>query len=349
MKSKAAILTKFNSPLVVDEVEIPKLKCGQVLVRVWASTICGAQIGEITGAKGPDRYLPHLLGHEGGGVVCEVGEGVNTVASNDHVVLHWREGSGIEADTPIYKWGSRKVGGGRVTTFSEFSVVSENRVTKIPNDISFHIASLFGCAVTTAFGLVNNEAKLKIGQSIAVAGCGGVGLNVIQGASLVSAYPIIGIDLNVEKLNLAGKLGATHFIRADEYPVWLTNISDIVQEKGIDVFVDCTGDVGTINMGYQITKPEGRMILVGQPRVNVPFIFSDARQHYCGKTLLDSQGGLTDPSIDIPNYLKLYKIGKLRMEEIITSRYALDEINVAVDKVMKGKEIGRCMITMQDC
>lgn len=203
MKIKAAILETLNSPLVLDDIEIPDLECGQVLVQVHSSGICGAQLNEIAGVKGEDKFLPHLLGHEGGGVVIEVGPGVTQVQVGNHVVLHWRKGAGIHAKPAKYKWGDRVVNSGWVTTFSEYTVVSENRVTPISRDIPFEIAALMGCAVTTALGLINNLAQLKIGQSIAIFGCGGVGLNVVQGAAMVSADPIIAIDIYDHKLEMA--------------------------------------------------------------------------------------------------------------------------------------------------
>ena len=184
MKFRAAILQKHDAPLAIDEIESLPLECGQVLVEIHRSGICGAQLNEIAGAKGPDRFLPHLLGHEGGGVVVEIGPGVTCVRPGDHVVLHWRKGAGIHAQPAKYRRGQQQINSGWVTTFSQYSVVSENRLTPIPKDIPFEIAALMGCAVTTALGLINNLARLKIGQSIAVFGCGGVGLNVVQGAEI---------------------------------------------------------------------------------------------------------------------------------------------------------------------
>ena len=187
MKTRAAILVESNKPLVVDEIELPSLGVGQVLVKIGVSGICGAQLGEIAAVKGPDKFLPHLLGHEGGGVVEAVGPGVTHLKLGDHVCLHWRKGTGIHAQPAKYMWNGRTVNSGWVTTFSDYSIVSENRVTPIPKETNFEIAALMGCAVTTALGLINNDAKVKIGQSVAVFGCGGVGLNVVQAASMVSA------------------------------------------------------------------------------------------------------------------------------------------------------------------
>jgi S-(hydroxymethyl)glutathione dehydrogenase/alcohol dehydrogenase len=161
---KAAILVESKQALIVDDIALPdNIEFGQVLVDVHYSGICGAQINEIDAVKGPDRFLPHLLGHEGSGVVKEVGLGVSTVKVGDHVVLHWRPSAGIQSRTPNYHWDNKSINAGWVTTFNQQAVVSENRLTVIPNDFDMKIAPLFGCAVTTALGVVNNDAQLKIG------------------------------------------------------------------------------------------------------------------------------------------------------------------------------------------
>src|SRR3989344_4808554 len=192
---KAAILVKQKEPLVIDEVILPSdLKYGQVLVKICYSGICGSQIGEIDGVKGPDKFLPHLLGHEGSGIVEKCGEGVTIVKPQDHVVLHWMKGNGIQSATPEYKWKNKEINAGWVTTFNEYDIVSENRITPIPNDFDLKMAPLYGCAITTAFGVIHNNANLKTGESIVIFGSGGVGTAVALMASMVSAYPIITID-----------------------------------------------------------------------------------------------------------------------------------------------------------
>src|SRR3990167_7385379 len=203
-KIKAAILVAQRAPLEVVELDLPEeLSFGQVLVKVHYSGICGAQINEIEGAKGPDKFLPHLLGHEGSGTVVAAGRGVTRVKPGDHVVMHWRQADGVQAETPSYSWNGRKVNAGWVTTFNNYAIVSENRITPIPHDFDLRLAPLLGCAVTTAIGVVNNDAHVKIGQSVVVFGVGGVGLNIIQAAAMVSANPIIGIDLFDKKLEMA--------------------------------------------------------------------------------------------------------------------------------------------------
>src|SRR5262249_18906328 len=171
LRMKAAILVETNRPLVVADIELPEsLSFGQVLVHVHYSGICGAQINEIEGAKGPDKFLPHLLGHEGSGTVVDIGPGVRTVKKGDRVVMHWRPSAGLQSETPTYRWNGTQVNAGWVTTFNDRAVVSENRVTAIPDDVDLRIAPLFGCAVTTAMGVVNRDAAVQIGQSVVVFG-----------------------------------------------------------------------------------------------------------------------------------------------------------------------------------
>ena len=343
MKIKAAILETLQAPLVLDEIEVPALECGQVLVQVHCSGICGAQLGEIAGAKGPDKFLPHLLGHEGGGVVLEIGPGVTHIRKGDHVVMHWRKGAGIQASTPKYAWGSRSVNSGWVTTFNECAIISENRLTPIPKDVPLDIATLLGCAVTTALGLINNLAQLKIGQSLAVFGCGGVGLNVVQGAAMVSADPIIAIDIYDHKLALAREFGATHTINSTKADV-REEVRKIVGAAGVDVFVENTGLVKLIEQAYELTSSKGKTILVGVPKHDEDITIHSLPLHF-GKVLTGCEGGGADPTVDIPRYIKLYQNGKLDLDRLITHRLSFDEINVALDKVRAG-EVGRCVLSM---
>lgn len=345
--SKAAILETIGEPLVVDEIEMSSLMCGQVLVRVYATSICGTQLGEIQGYRGEDKYLPHLLGHEGGGVVVEIGPGVTQVKVGDRVVMHWRKGAGIESAYPKYRWGDKVVGGGLVTTFNRHAVVSENRLTPIDNDIPFDIAALMGCAVTTGLGIVNREAKLRTGESIAVLGCGGVGLNVIQGAAMVSAYPIIAIDIHETKLDMAKKFGATYLINSNENYI-LDKVRKLVGSRDVDVFVECTGQPYSIEMAYKLTAKGGRTIMAGVPEFNRDVTFPSIQKNFLdAKILMSSQGGLTNPTIDIPRYLRLYKEGILKLDNMITHRFPLDKINDGLDIVRSGLA-GRCIIEMED-
>jgi S-(hydroxymethyl)glutathione dehydrogenase/alcohol dehydrogenase len=343
LKFRAAVLEKLAAPLVLDEIESQPLECGQVLVQVHRSGICGAQLNEIAGTKGADNFLPHLLGHEGGGVVVETGPGVTTVRAGDHVVLHWRKGPGIQARPAKYRRGQQVVNSGWVTTFSEYSVVSENRLTPIPKDVPFEIAALMGCAVTTALGLINNLAEVKIGQSVAVLGCGGVGLNVVQGAAMVAADPIIAIDLYDAKLAMAAQFGATHTINSARGDL-AAEVRKIVGPQGVDVFVENTGNVRLIEQAYALTAARGRTICVGVPRHDQDITIHSLPLHH-GKVLTGCEGGDTDPAADIPRYLRLYQKGKLNLDAVITHRYPFAEINTALDAV-RGGEVGRAVLAM---
>lgn len=341
---QAAILVGLRQDLVVDEVELPKaLEAGQVLVRVHCSGICGSQIGEIDGAKGEDRFLPHLLGHEGAGTVMSVGPGVRHAKSGDKVVLHWRKGAGIEAAPPKYRWRGADLNAGWVTTFNEYAIVSENRVTPVPADLDDEIAALFGCAVTTGFGVVTNNARLSIGESVVVFGAGGIGLNIVQAAALVTAHPIVAVDLHDPKLELARKLGATHLINASR-----ANARDEIRRicpGGVDVFIDNTGNPDVIAMGYELTKPAGRVVLVGVPAKGRNVSLYSLPLHF-GKELRGSHGGDAVPNVDIPRYESLLRAGRIRLKELVTERFELGEINTAIARMRDGRLAGRCMIRM---
>ena len=341
---KAAILVEQKKPLVIDDVSLPsELGYGQVLVKVVCSGICGSQIGEIDGVKGPDKYLPHLLGHEGGGIVSDMGPGVRKVKKGDHVVLHWRKGAGIEAPLPDYKWDEKKLNAGWITTFNEYAVVSENRITPIDKDIDFEIAALMGCAVTTGLGVITNDVKLKIGESVAIFGVGGVGLNMIQGARLVSSCPIIAVDIYDYKLRLAEKFGATHIINSSKSDVE-KDIYKIVGRSGVDATIDNTGNVNVINQAYKVTSDTGRTVLVGVPPIGKKISIYSLPLHF-EKKIYGSHGGSANPSVDIPKYLNLYRKGILKLKGLITDYFCLDEINKAVDGIKKG-DIIKCIIRM---
>lgn len=342
---KAAILVEQKKPLVIDEVELPAdLSCGQVLVKVAYSGICGSQLGEIDGAKGPDAYLPHLLGHEASGHVIATAPGVKKVKTGDHVVLHWMKGSGIEADPPAYSWQGRRVNAGWITTFNEYAIVAENRLTPIPEEVDGRIAALFGCAVTTGLGVVINNAQVKPGESVVVLGAGGVGLNVIQGAALVSAWPIIGIDLHDNRLALAREMGATHVLNAGACNL-REEIRKIAGAAGVDVVVDNTGIPAMIELAYELTGPKGRVVLVGVPKKGNTVSIYSLPLHF-GKVLTGSHGGETNPTEDIPRYLRMLDAGKLSLERLITNDFPLERINDAIAMMRSGEMAGRCMVRM---
>lgn len=321
-----------------------QLSFGQVMVKVHSSGICGAQINEIEGVKGPDKFLPHLLGHEGSGTVRDVGPGVKTVKKGDHVVMHWRPGDGLQSETPAYQWNGEKVNAGRVTTFNECAIVSESRITAIPKDFDLKLAALFGCAVTTAMGVINNDAHVKIGQSVVVFGVGGVGLAIVQAAAMVSAHPIIGIDLYDSKLEMAKRFGATHCFNFNNTPDLRVEILKIVGQDGADVIIDTTGNAEVIELAYELTHPDGKTILVGVPRKGDKISIYTLPLHF-KKVLKGSHGGSAEPHIEIPRYIRLYQAGKMRLDGLITHEFSLTDINKAIE-VLRSGEAGRCVISM---
>ena len=344
-KIKAAILVEQRKSLVIAEIDTPsELAPGQVFVKIHSSGICGSQLGEIDGAKGEDKFLPHLLGHEASGTVIKTGPGVKHVKPGQKVVLHWRKGAGIEAELPKYNWDGKTVNSGWITTFSDYTIVSENRLTVIPDNSDMAVAALFGCAVTTGFGVIENNAKLRIGESVIVFGAGGIGLNVIQAAAMVSAYPIIAVDVFDNRLALAKEMGATHVINSKTANAEEA-IVRIMQNVKVDVFIDNTGAPAIIQLGYGLTKPQGRVILVGVPKAGNNINIFSLPLHF-GKVLTGSHGGNCQPNEDIPRLFNLFNQDKLKLKELITNTYKLDEINTAIDSMRNGTIKGRCMIKM---
>jgi S-(hydroxymethyl)glutathione dehydrogenase/alcohol dehydrogenase len=342
-KGRAAILARSRQPLVVDEIAMPdELDAGQVLVKVLYTTICGAQINEIDALKGVDRFLPHLLGHEASAEVIEIGPGVTNVKPGDTVVLHWRPSRGIQSRTPAYGWRGEKLNAGWVTTFNQYAVISENRMTVIPADFDLKTAPLLGCAVTTAAGVVNNDAHLKIGESVAIFGVGGVGLNLVQFAALAGGHPIVAVDLLDHKLEMARARGATHIINSAKMKD--TEIADAIREivgkDGPDKVLETTGVKSVIENAYELAHKDGTCVLIGVPHEKVTI--NTLRVHF-NMILTGSEGGSSKPDIDIPRIIRLVKAGRLSFDGIITDEFALDDINPAFDLVRSGKA-GRVLI-----
>jgi S-(hydroxymethyl)glutathione dehydrogenase/alcohol dehydrogenase len=332
--AKAAILAQSRQPLVVDEIALPdELGVGQVLVKVLYSTICGAQLNEIAAAKGPDKFLPHLLGHEASARVLEIGPGVSTVKEGDTVVLHWRPSRGIQCQPPAYTWRGAKLNAGWVTTFNDYAVISENRMTVIAPDYDLRNAPLLGCAVTTAAGVINNDARVKIGESVVTFGVGGVGLNVVQFAQLAGAYPIVAVDLVDAKLAMANERGATHCINSKGAGDLDGEIRKIVGQQGPDKVIETTGVKSVIELAYNLTHADGTCVLVGVPNEKVTIYTLPI--HF-NKVLTGSHGGEAVPQIDIPRLIRLNRAGRLSFDGIITHEFTLDHINDALDLVRSG-------------
>ena len=336
MRFKAALLQEINQPPTIHEVETTELKYGQVLVRNIVSGLCGAQLQEMRGHKGNEKFLPHMMGHEGCGVVEQVGEAVSTVKKGDKVVLHWRKGTGIESPFPQYIYEDKKISSGKVTTISEYSIVSENRLTVVPDDADPYICALLGCGMSTAFGVINNDAKVKFGESVLILGCGGVGINLIQGAVLASACPITVVDVNDKKKNLALSVGATTFV---------SNGVGELTGQSFDVIIDTTGNPQVIEKTALLLGDGGRYIFVGQPPPESEVrLLSPAKMWTPnGRVFKVSQGGNTSPDLDIPRYIKMYEAGIFAIDKIITHKFSLDQTEEAFGVMLNG-EAGRVMI-----
>lgn len=341
-KMKAAVLYETNKPLVIENLKVPEPEFGQVLVKVYFSGICHKQMEEIQGYRGPDPYLPHLLGHEGAGVVEAIGPGVTNVAPGDHVVLSWIKGAGINSRTPTYYKGEQPINAGWITTFNEYAVVSENRVTAISKDMPLDKATLLGCAVATGVGVVINQARVMPGSTVAVFGVGGIGLNVVQGAALVNADRIIAVDIVDAKLEMAKEFGATHTINAvKQNPV--QQIIELTGNTGVDYAFETIGKIETMEQAYESAQKYGGYVnIVGVPPYGGK-ISVDAYHLHDGKCLVGTSGGKTWKEKDFPKYIELYFAGKLKLDELITHRFGLDEINDAFLAMEKG-ELGRAIV-----
>jgi len=327
---RAVVLRELNSLLQVADVELGELKYGQVLVKNIVSGICGSQLHEIKGNKGNKKFLPHLLGHEGYGIVQEVGDGVTTVRVGDNVIMHWRPGLGIESDFPSYVYNGKAMSSGKVTTLSEFSIVSENRITKVPENTDPEFGALLGCGLSTSLGVVENEAQVSIGQEVLVIGCGGVGLNIIQAVLFAGGIPT-GLDINKNKMSLVNSLGVNFITEFDRK--W-------------DVIIDTTGRPNVINKAFSSLNGGGRLILVGQPDPDEKIYLDDGLSFFdgSGKMIKASQGGGFIPERDIPRYLK--KNSSFNMN-VVTHRFNLDDVNKAFDLLQNGTA-GRIMIRMHN-
>jgi len=344
MKSPAAILVEQRKPLVIDEVTVPTPGFGQVLVEIAVSRICGSQLGEIDGVKGPDKFLPHLLGHEAGGKVLEVGPEVRHVKPGDRVVLHWRPGRGIESRAPDYQWSGGKLNAGLVTTFNRLAVVSENRATVVPSDTDYEVCALLADTLTTGFGVINNDARVRIGESVVIVGCGGIGLGVVLGAKLAGAHPIIAVDLHGHKLDKAQEYGATDVINASR-----ADFSEVVTKilgGKADVVVDGTGNPAVLEKAIGLVGPAGRCIGVGVMAHDRKLSLNTLPLHF-GKVLAGSHGGSSQPADDIPRYLRMLRNGRFDVKGFVSHRISLADINDAIAKMRSG-EVIHCMIHFEE-
>jgi S-(hydroxymethyl)glutathione dehydrogenase/alcohol dehydrogenase len=343
MKTTAAVLTEINKPLQIEELTILPLKKGQVLVEVAYSGICHSQLNEIHGLKGEDKFLPHTLGHEGSGIVVEIGPDVTKVNPGDHVVLTWIKGSGH--DVPSTKY-SRKdgsiVNSGAISTFMTHAVISENRLVPITKEMPLKESAILGCAIPTGAGIVLNTAHVQPGQSVAVFGCGGIGLSVILAAKMVGAVMIIAIDIRERKLTQAKKIGATHIIDASRQTVF-DAIHSITGGQGVDFAIEAAGNRMTMEAAFKSVKDKGGLCVLAGNLPTGQNISIDPFDLIKGKRIIGTWGGETDPDQEIVNYVRYFLSGKLNLDLFTSDIAKLNDINQALESFNDGN-VNRVLI-----
>jgi S-(hydroxymethyl)glutathione dehydrogenase/alcohol dehydrogenase len=335
MKTTAAVLVELGKPLELADLDIPALKPGQCLIEVAFSGVCHTQVGEARGHRGEDKFLPHCLGHEGSGYVREVGPGVTKVKPGDAVILSWIKASGMDVPGTVYEWNGRKVNAGGITTFSNFSVIAENRLTVIPEGLSLRHAALIGCAVPTGAGVVFNTAQPKPGQSVVVFGVGGIGNCAVAAASVSGCVPVIAVDINPDKLALAKKFGATHTIDSKQSDA-VAEIQKLVK-GGVDFAIEATGVPAVMRQALACVRQQGgTAVVIGNAKFGDKLEF-DPRELNMGKRLLGTWGGDNVPDRDYPRYARLMMSGKMDLEPLLGKSYSLAEVNAALDDLEHGR------------
>lgn len=338
-KFKAAILSKINNKLQIKDIAInTKLKRGQVLVKLKYSGICGKQIDEISGVGGKDKFLPHLLGHEGSGVVKSAGPSVKKVKKNDKVILHWIKGSGIQSQTPTYFCGKKKINAGWVTTFNEYAIVSENRLTKIPKGYSMQKSALFGCCATTSLGLVYKKIKLNKHDSLLVVGCGGLGQIIIQGAKNFNPKKITALDISKKALSVAKKNGANNLIN-----ITLDKWKFAKKKNYYNKVITTTGNLKAIENSLKYLSTPGKCYVLGVPQKNKK-IKLHAWNLMHDQSIQGSLGGGAYPDKDIPKFIKLDKDKKINLQSIISKVFKFKDINKAIALFKSANTTGRILI-----
>lgn len=335
IETDAAVLVAIDEPLRLTRLRIPDLQPGQVRVQVAYTGICHSQLLEIHGKRGPDRFLPHTLGHEGSGIVAAVAPNVTKVRPGDRVVLSWIRGSGADVPSTVYDSELGRVNSGAISTFMRETVTCESRVTSIPDAMPLSEAALLGCAIPTGAGIVLNTAGVTRGQSVAVLGVGGVGLSAVIGASLVGASPIIAVDVRARKLDDARAVGATHVVDASKEDP-REAILRITQTVGVDCAIEAAGRRETMELALAVARENGGLcVIAGNLAVGERFSV-DPMALIRGKRLVGTWGGGADPDRDIPRFVQLFLAGRLPLTTLISQTYPFEDINRALDALESG-------------
>jgi Zn-dependent alcohol dehydrogenase len=354
MRARAAILYEAGAPLLVDEIEIPEPREGELLVRNLATGVCHSQLHQLRAPLPQGR--PVLLGHEATSEVVAVGEGISHVRPGDRVLLTWHRrnaqpGDGVPPAPTSASWRGQPIGDeyDSIYTWSDHSLVRHEYAVPAPPDIDPGAASVIGCAVMTGAGAVLNTADVAAGASVAIVGVGGVGLCAVAAAAVRGADPIIAIDLDDEKLDFARRFGASITINAGQ-----GNAVEEVRSAtggGVDFAFDCIGHSSTTRQALEMARSGdwtvnagGSAVLVGWPTTDAVV---DALDLVVGeKRLLGSAGGSSRPQRDFPLFYNWYREGLLDLDTLISERWRLDEINTAVERLGEGRVLGRSVIEL---
>jgi S-(hydroxymethyl)glutathione dehydrogenase/alcohol dehydrogenase len=357
LKTQAAVVYAHNEPVVVEELTLDAPKAGEVLLRMAASGVCHSDLSVVNGTIYYDP--PVVLGHEGAGIVEAVGDGVTKVKEGDHVVLSFVSYCGkckmcqsgrvclcrgfttprgylIDGTPRLHNAKGEAIQQmARIGTMSQRAVVPQESVIPIAAHYPLDRAALVGCGVTTGVGAVLNTAQVEPGSTVAVIGAGGVGLNVIQGAALAQASHIIAIDIVPEKLEFARRFGATDLVNAKEGDA-VAAVLAMTDGFGSDYAFEAIGNAATITQAYQMVRPAGTAVIVGLTRMDTHVPIPTGDMVRSEKQLIGSFYGSSRPHEDMPRLLGLYEEGKLKLDELITTTYRLDQINQAFADMEAG-------------
>lgn len=355
---QAALLVGVKRPLLVEEVELDPPKAGEVHVRMAASGVCHSCLHSMDGTGG-DSPFPMVLGDEGAGVIERVGEGVTHLRKGDHVVISWATHCGVcepcLTGTPAVcasqpPFGFLRDGTvrmhrassgedvhhfGTAATYATEIVVPADCAVKIREDMPLDVAALIGCAVTTGVGAVTNTAGVRPGTSVAVFGCGGIGLSAVMGAVLAGANPIIAVDIKPEKLEVAKALGATHGVLAND-PDAVGTIREL-SKGGVNTAILGVGIESVIQQAWASLAPRGTAVMIPFMGLGVNLTIDPIRLIRWEQRLVGSRYGSSLPATEFPRLADLWAAGRLPIEKLITKRYPLSEINEAHRALAAGE------------
>ncbi|MFN0154453.1 MAG: Zn-dependent alcohol dehydrogenase [Gaiella sp.] len=357
---KAAVCRAFGAPLVVEDVELAAPGPGEVRVRMGATAICHSDITYADGGWG--GVLPAVYGHEGAGTVEVVGPGVACLAPGQRVVVTLVRSCGachgcvlgmpvvcetrfpLDERSPLRDAaGEPLVHGLRTAAFAEYTVVHESQVVAVADDIGFDVAALLACGVITGFGAVTNTARIPAGSNVVVIGTGGVGLNAVQGARVNGAATIVAVDLSAAKLEAALRFGATHAVDSSQEDVG-EKVRSVTGGRGADYVFVTVGAKAAFDQSYALLARMGAVVLVGMPPTGVLSGIDPATLADNSNRILGSKMGSARISVDIPYLVSLYRQGHLLLDELISARYPLEEINEAIAAVKRGDALRNVIV-----